>query len=60
MLLNLFLLLFVGASWLSLLVILPLGTIILALHPHTTSWPIEGGARCASTGLMGGCGEPLA
>ena len=45
-----------GASWPTLLVILPLGTVILVLHPHKPSWPLEGRSHCASTGLMGGCG----
>lgn len=54
MFLNLFLLMFVGASRFAVLVILPLGTVLLALRPHRARWPIEGGACCASTGLPGG------
>lgn len=54
MFLSLFLPLFIGASWFARLVILPSGTVLLALHPHRPSWPIEGGACCANTGLLGG------
>lgn len=43
-----------NASWFARLVILPLGMVLLALHPHRPSWPIEGGACCANTGLLGG------